>query len=265
VPTSAPDATRPDATLQISNLTVRYRGLAALSDVSLRAEPGTVVSVLGANGAGKSTLLKAISGAVRTDEGTITLGGEELTGQQAHLVARRGVFHLPEGRGLFRDLTIRENLLLAARGRPDSALDEVFERFPLLRDRSHARASALSGGQQQLLAVARIMLARPRLILIDELSFGLAPLAVKDAFELLAELNRDLGSTALIVEQNVVRALEVSSYTYVLKNGSVVLEGRPDELLSSRELLFSYLGAESQAQIPDAPGDARTATERRNA
>lgn len=260
MPTSAPDAT-----LEISGLTVRYRGLAALSDVSLRAESGTVVSVLGANGAGKSTLLKAISGSVRSDAGSITLGGVRLDGRPAHLIARDGVFHLPEGRGLFRDLTVRENLLLAARGRPDSALDAVFERFPLLHDRSNARSSSLSGGQQQILAVARILLMRSRLVLIDELSFGLAPLAVKGAFELLAELNRDLGSTALIVEQNVTRALEVSSYTYVLKNGSIVLEGRPDELLSSRELLFSYLGAESQAQITDAPGDARTATERRNA
>jgi branched-chain amino acid transport system ATP-binding protein len=260
VPTSAPDAT-----LEIKDLTVRYRGLAALSNVSLRADAGSVVSVLGANGAGKSTLLKAISGAIRVDDGSITLGGEPLTGKAPHLIARDGVFHLPEGRGLFRDLTVRENLLLAARGRPDSALDEVFDRFQLLRDRSNARASALSGGQQQMLAVARIMLMRSRLILIDELSFGLAPLAVKGAFELLAELNRDLGSTALIVEQNVTRALEVSAYTYVLKNGSIVLEGRPDELLSSRELLFSYLGAESQAHITDAPGIARTTTERRNA
>ena len=254
-----------DATLEVQNLTVRYRGLAALTGVSLRADAGSIVAVLGANGAGKSTLLKAISGSVRADEGSITLGGESLNGKPAHVIARGGVFHLPEGRGLFRDLTVRENLLLAARNRPESALDEVFDRFPLLSDRSNARASALSGGQQQILAVARIMLMRSRLVLIDELSFGLAPLAVKGAFELLAELNRDLGSTALIVEQNVARALEVSSYTYVLKNGSIVLEGKPEELLSSRELLFSYLGAESQAHITDAPGDARTTTERRNA
>lgn len=250
-----------DGTLDVQGLTVRYRGLAALRDVSLRAPSGSIVSVLGANGAGKSTLLKAISGTVKIDSGTVSLGGERIDKLAPHVIARKGVFHLPEGRGLFRDLTVRENLLVAARGRPDSALDEVFDRFPLLRDRANARASTLSGGQQQLLAVARTMLMRSRLILIDELSFGLAPLAVKEAFKLLAELRADLGATALIVEQNVTRALEVSDYTYVLKNGALVLEGRPEELLSSRELLFSYLGDETQAQIAEIPEDLPTSVE----
>lgn len=246
MPTSATDGT-----LEITNLTVKYRGLAALSGVSLRAEAGSIVSVLGANGAGKSTLLKAISATVKPDSGSIRLGGQELVGLAPHKIARMGVFHLPEGRGLFRYLTVKENLQLAAGDRSAKALEKVMERFPILAERAKSPASSLSGGQQQLLSVARIMLTRPRLILIDELSFGLAPRAVKEVFAVLAELNRDLGATALVVEQNVARALEISSYTYVLKNGSIVLQGRPEELLSSRELLFSYLGSESRARVKD--------------
>jgi branched-chain amino acid transport system ATP-binding protein len=237
--------------LRVEDVTVVYRGLPALSSVSLEVPAGKVVAVLGANGAGKTTLLHAVSGALKPVAGHIWLGDERLDGLPAYAVARRGVYHLPEARGLFRDLSVRENLGLASnvvgRSRVAERLDAVLSEFPMLRDRMNAPAGALSGGQLQMLAIARALVVRPRLLLVDELSFGLAPVVANEAFELLVKLNREVGSTVLLVEQNVGRALGACSYAYVLKNGTIAMQGEPESLLSDRHLLFSYLGAEVPA------------------
>jgi len=234
--------------LRVEDLTVVYRGLPALSSVSLQVAAGKIVAVLGANGAGKTTLLKAISGSVKPTHGRVFLGEDRIDGLPAYQVARRGVHHLPEARGLFRDLSLRENLALAANVLPSREVNErlpvILARFPMLAERASVPTSTLSGGQQQVLAIARALLVKPRLLLVDELSFGLAPMLANQAFDLLAALNRELGSSVLLVEQNVGRALRVCSYAYVLKNGVLAMQGDPESLLSDRRLLYSYLGAE---------------------
>lgn len=241
----------PSVRLKVEDLTVVYRGLPALAGITLEVPAGKIVAVLGANGAGKTTLLQAVSGAIRPAAGSVWVGDERIDGLPAYAIARRGIYHMPEARGLFRDLTVRENLELAANIVGHVAVRErlegVLADFPMLRERLYAPVGALSGGQQQILAIARALVIRPRLLLVDELSFGLAPMVANEAFDLLVKLNREVGSTVLLVEQNIGRALAVSSYAYVLKLGVIAMEGEPESLISDRHLLFSYLGAEIPA------------------
>lgn len=233
--------------LKIDGLTVHYRGLTALDNVSLHVPDGKIVSVLGANGAGKSTLLKAVMGQANATAGSITVDGAEMLGTPTWKIARQGLLHLPEGRGLHAELTVRQNLELARNLRrgdiPDDVIAKVGEDFPILVEKAEHRVGTLSGGQQQMLTIARIALALPRFVLIDELSFGLAPIIVSQAFNILKSLHEAHGTGVLLVEQSVGSALKVSDYVYLLKRGQVVFSGTPGELADSEALLSSYLGS----------------------
>jgi branched-chain amino acid transport system ATP-binding protein len=213
--------------------------------------------VLGANGAGKTTLLKTISGVVRARRGRITIDDRSTAKLRPFQVARLGVAHLPEARGIFADMTVDENLRLAAaygRSRDDhrsdrEAIDEALESFPDLTERRKRMAGGLSGGQQQMLAIARALIMRPRLLLADELSFGLAPVIVDVALAALRRFNERFGTSVLLVEQNVGKALGVASRAYVLRVGQIVLEAAAAELLADRQALFTHMGVETESTI----------------
>ncbi len=232
--------------LQVRDLRVEYDGLAALHGISFHVDDGEVVAIVGSNGAGKSTTLKAISGLVRIASGEITFDGQPIHRMPAHAITRLGIAHVPEGRRLFQKLTVLENLKLGAYVRPDPSLFErnlelVFEVFPRLKERMSQRAGTLSGGEQQMLAIARGLMLNPKLLMLDEPSLGIAPKLVSEIFEVLAELNRR-GTTILLVEQNVREALELAHRGYVLQTGEVILEGRGTELLESDLVRKAYLG-----------------------
>jgi branched-chain amino acid transport system ATP-binding protein len=231
--------------LEVSGLNVRYGSVEALRDVSIKVETGRLVAILGANGAGKSTLLRAISGIARAASGTITLGGEEITGLSAEEIVRRGVSHVPEGRGIFPDLTVNENLMIGAyvRRGQDVAADygRVMAMFPPIERRERQFGYTLSGGEQQMLAIGRALMAAPKLLLADELSLGLAPIIVKQVFAKLDEV-RKAGITVLVVEQNARLAMKFADYLYVLKYGRVVMQGAREELQHSTALVDAYLG-----------------------
>ncbi|HJM28812.1 MAG: ABC transporter ATP-binding protein [Acidimicrobiales bacterium] len=226
-----------------------YGALEVLHGVSLSIEEGEIVSVLGANGAGKTTFLRTVSGVLDTWEGNITFDGEDIGPLTTERRAMAGIGHLPEGRGIFQNLTVRENLDIGLGLRKDGAgeirrdRDRLLDLLPALSEKISDAASSLSGGQQQMLALARAMLTRPKLLMIDELSFGLAPNLVEDLFELVTELRDEGGTTFLLVEQNA-GVLEISDRTYVLKTGNNDISGSSDELKDSHELVRSYLGAE---------------------
>jgi branched-chain amino acid transport system ATP-binding protein len=233
--------------LEVAGVNVRFGEFAALSDVSLRVGSGEIVVLLGANGAGKSTLFRALVGLVRLASGTVRCGGENLTGQAAHAIVRRGIALAPEGRHLFPQLSVRKNLLLGAytlaggRERVTQGLDEACALFPALRDKFDVPAGALSGGQQQMLALARALMARPRLLLLDEPSLGLAPLVVQQLLEAITAINAR-GTTILLAEQNAQAALGIAGRGYVLENGRVMLEGSREALLGNDEVKRAYLG-----------------------
>jgi branched-chain amino acid transport system ATP-binding protein len=231
--------------LEVTGLNVRYGSVEALRDVSIKVETGRLVAILGANGAGKSTLLRAISGIARTASGTITLKGEPITGLGPEAIVRQGVSHVPEGRGIFPDLTVRENLMMGAyvrRGQNVSAdYSRVMTMFPPIERREHQLGYTLSGGEQQMLAIGRALMAAPRVLLADELSLGLAPIIVKQVFAKLDEV-RKAGITVLVVEQNARLAMKFADYLYVLKYGQVVMEGARDEFERSTALVDAYLG-----------------------
>jgi len=232
--------------LEVQSLSVRYGRVHAVRGVSLAVAEGEVVAVLGANGAGKSSLLKGILGLVPAQEGTITLGGRDLTGRATRERIAAGLALVPEGRRIVMSLSVEENLLMGAYGRRDTAavraeIARLYERFPNLAARRHLSASVLSGGEQQMLAIARGVLARPRLMLLDEPSLGLSPLLVQELFRLLAELNRD-GLALLLVEQNTRQALRASARAYVMELGTIVTQDRPQALLSDERLVAAYLG-----------------------
>ena len=232
------------ALIEVAGLTVRYGMVTALSGVDLQVHRGEIVVVLGPNGAGKSTLLRTIAGSHRPAHGTVRLDGERLPSGGPEDVARRGLSLVPEGRRIFGPLSVEENLRLGATPRPrgteQASLERVFERFPVLRERRAQAAGTLSGGEQQQLAIARALMAEPRVILYDEPSLGLAPRITDQIFELIAEL-RESGVTSLVVEQNARRALSLADRGYVLASGRVVAAGTATEL-ERRDLTRLYLG-----------------------
>jgi branched-chain amino acid transport system ATP-binding protein len=239
------------ALLEVNNIEVVYSDvILVLRGLSLRVPKGQIVALLGANGAGKSTTLKAISGLLKTEEGEVTrgeirFGGERIDGTDPHLIVRKGIFQVMEGRRIVADMTCLENLRLGAFTRSDngvkSDIDMVYDYFPRLKERT-GLAGYLSGGEQQMLAIGRALMARPKLILMDEPSMGLSPLLVKEVFGIIRRLNRDLGITILLVEQNARMALSVASYGYVMEQGKVVLDGTAESLAANEDVKEFYLG-----------------------
>jgi branched-chain amino acid transport system ATP-binding protein len=236
----------PDPLLQLDDVEARYGPVKALHGVSLTVGEGEVVAVLGANGAGKTTTLRAVSGTVKRS-GEIVFAGNRISRRPPEAVARLGIAHVPEGRGTLTDLSVRENLRLGAYVRRDRAgirEDEqrVLSYFPWLEHRARQRAGTLSGGEQQMLALARALMLRPKLVLLDEPSLGLAPMVVSEIFRIVGELNEREGLAVLVVEQNAVLALEASSRAYVLEVGKVAVEGSSAELRRNESVRRSYLG-----------------------
>ena len=232
--------------LEIKNLHVSYGGIRALKGVDLTVEEGQIVTLIGANGAGKSTTLRAISGLQKPQSGSILYGGEELVGLPAKEIVRRGIIHVPEGRRVFPDMTVAENLKIGAFLRTDKGgiaddMDYVHSLFPRLKERSWQLAGTLSGGEQQMLAVGRALMSRPKVLMMDEPSLGLAPLIVKDIFSIIRRVNAD-GITVLLIEQNANAALRVADYGYVLETGTIALTGTGEELLRNESVREAYLG-----------------------
>jgi branched-chain amino acid transport system ATP-binding protein len=233
--------------LEVQNLSVRYGAITALHGVSLTVPAGGIVTLIGGNGAGKTTTLRAISGMVKSASGRILFDGQDITGLPPHEIVRRGLAHSPEGRLVFANLTVLENLHMGAYLQRDarwiaSELDHVFTMFPRLRERRDQAAGTLSGGEQQMLAIGRALMSRPRFLMLDEPSLGIAPLLVKEIFARLVELNRERSLPILLVEQNAHLALEVSSHGYVLETGRVLLSDRSSVLRDSPEVRSAYLG-----------------------
>jgi len=233
--------------LSIKDLHVYYGGIHALRGVSLDVPEGKVVSLIGANGAGKSTTLRSIVGLERAREGSIIYQGQDITKKPTKDIVESGLVLVPEGRRVFPNLTVKENLILGAYCRKDKAAIEkdilwVYDLFPRLKEREWQKAGTMSGGEQQMLAVGRALLTKPKLMMMDEPSLGLAPLIVKDIFDIVKEVS-NMGMTILLIEQNAKVALEISDYAYVLETGSIVLEGPGQELLHDEEVKKAYLGA----------------------
>ncbi len=231
--------------LAVEDLHVFYGEIQALKGVALEVRRGEIVTLLGNNGAGKTTTLKSISGLVAARRGRITLEGEPLSGVPAHEVVRRGIAHVPEGRRIFKRLTVRENLMMGAFPRRDGGiaadLDRALSLFPVLRERLGQVAGTLSGGEQQMLAVGRALMASPRLLLLDEPSMGLSPVLVERIFETIADINRQ-GMTILLVEQNAAMALAIAHRGYVLETGAIALAGTAAELAENPDVRRAYLG-----------------------
>lgn len=236
--------------LRTEQLSASYGPVRALREVTLNVARSEIVAVVGANGAGKTTLLRAVAGIIPVDGGQLLLEGEQVTGQRSHRLIRRGVVLVPEGRQLFPDLSVRENLLLGAfpRHRRASAAElkrdteACFELFPILRERISQLAGTLSGGQQQMLAIARGLMSRPRLFLLDEPSLGLAPLVIKQIFHTLAELRKTSNLTILLVEQDVQSAFSIADRGYVMQNGRIVAEGNARHLMDDPKVQEIYFG-----------------------
>ncbi|MHB0980590.1 MAG: ABC transporter ATP-binding protein [Thermoleophilia bacterium] len=235
--------------LRVENLSVQYAAFKALHGVSLQVDEGLIVSIVGANGAGKSTLINTISGLLRPTEGSITFDGVELTTMSAHEIVRTGVVQVPEGRKLFPDLSVQENLLVGgshkrARALRDKTVVEVFDLFPVLQERHDQLARTLSGGEQQMLAIGRAMMSQPKILMMDEPSLGLAPIIVKNIFNVVLELKKR-GLTVLLVEQNIRHSLQISDRAYVLETGAVVLQGTGQEVLADEHTKAAYIGTPS--------------------
>ncbi len=232
--------------LEVNRVDVHYGDIQALWDVSFRVENGEIVSLIGSNGAGKTTVLKTISGILSLTQGSVTIDGVRSDTIKAYQIVEHGVSLVPEGRRLFRDMTVFENLELGgyiARARPqkDQNLQWIFQMFPILDQRVDQLAGTLSGGEQQMLAIARGLMSEPKLLLVDELSLGLAPLIVKQIYMTLKEINRSKKMTILIVEQNVRLALEISDRGYIIENGRITGEGKGNELLKNDKVKSAYL------------------------
>ncbi len=235
--------------LTIKNLTAAYGKISALKEISLEVTEGQVVSIIGANGAGKSTLLKAISGLINDRAGQILFNGEEIIHLPANRIVGLGLSQVAEGRQIFAHMTIKDNIDLGAylyhkrrnRAQIQERIEQVYTLFPILKRRAKQIAGTLSGGEQQMLAIARALMTRPRLLLLDEPSMGLAPLIVKEIFSIIKELNK-LGTTILLVEQNAKAALQIADYGYVLETGRIVLDGAAGKLLDDEKIRAAYLG-----------------------
>ncbi len=233
--------------LEIDNLQVNYGAVRAVRGISLTVEQGQIVTLIGANGAGKSSTLRAISGITKTSGGHIRFEGRDITSIPAHAIVALGISQAPEGRMIFANLTARENLAMGAYLRRDVAeiqkdMEYVFAMFPQLKKRIDQPGGKLSGGEQQMLAIARALLARPRLLLLDEPSLGIAPILVRTIFEKIVEVNRELGTTILLVEQNARMALSIAHYAYVLETGQVRLHGPAVDIARNDDIRKAYLG-----------------------
>ncbi|MCC7421285.1 MAG: ABC transporter ATP-binding protein [Planctomycetaceae bacterium] len=232
--------------LQVSNLHVSYGSIRALHGIDLEVEAGKIVTLIGANGAGKSTTLRAISGMIPSEQGAISFDGHSILGTPPHRLLEQGMAHVPEGRGIFGNLTVEDNLALGAYIRNDrdgirNDHERVLELFPRLKERLKQSAGTLSGGEQQMLAIARGMMSRPRLLLLDEPSLGLAPQFVQTIFAIIREVNQQ-GTTILLIEQNAHMALQVAHQAYVLETGAIAMRGPASELAASDEVRKRYLG-----------------------
>jgi branched-chain amino acid transport system ATP-binding protein len=242
-----------DTVLEVKNLESFYGPIMAIRGVSLEVKKGEVVTVLGANGAGKSTLMKTISGIMDPEKGQILFNGEEIQGKEPHSIVHRGIVHVPEGREVFPLLTVDENLMLGAYTRKDKAeiakdRQMVFDYFPILAERRNQEAGTLSGGQQQMLAIGRGLMLRPKIMLLDEPSLGLSPLLVQEIFAILKKLNKDEGVTMMLVEQNAKVALELADVGYVMEIGRIVMNGTADRLMESDDIKAFYLGHQEEGQ-----------------
>lgn len=231
---------------EIEALNVSYGGINSVKDVSFKVDSGKIVTLVGANGAGKSTILKAISGLVKPKSGSIKFKGQELVGMKANKIVESGVVLVPEGRRIFADFTVFENLKAGAYSRTDKkSVEKDFERaftlFPILRERLSQKGGCLSGGEQQMLAVARALMSRPQLLMMDEPSLGLAPLICEEIFKIIKEINSE-GVTVLLVEQNAKKSLSLSHYAYVIETGTILFHGSGQELLNDERVRKAYLG-----------------------
>jgi len=233
--------------LELKNLTVTYGAIAALRGISVQAQTGAIITLIGSNGAGKTTTLKTISGLLKPKSGEILYEGKNIAGLPPHEIVKRGLAHVPEGRMIFANLTVLENLQMGAYLQTDKnvvrrELDFVYAMFPRLKERATQVAGTLSGGEQQMLAIGRALMTRPNFLMLDEPSLGLAPLLVKTIFEKIVEINRERKLTILLVEQNANRALDISSYGYVLETGGIKLQGDAASLRQNPEVKCAYLG-----------------------
>ena len=232
--------------LKIDNIDVYYGAIHALKGISLEVNEGEIVTLIGANGAGKSTTLRTISGLLKPKTGSITFLGQNIAGVRAHEIVKKGISQVPEGRRVFAEMTVMENLDLGAFVRKDKAgiqqdLKHVFELFPRLEERKNQSAGTLSGGEQQMLAMGRALMSRPKLLLLDEPSMGLAPLLIKEIFNIIVDINKS-GTTVLLVEQNANMALPIANRAYVLETGRITLSGKAQDLAASEDVRKAYLG-----------------------
>ena len=234
--------------LEVKDLQVYYGVIQALKGISFHVEQGEVIALIGANGAGKTTTLQTLTGIIPAKAGSIMFGGKDLTKTPAHKIVEMGMAHVPEGRRVFADMSVYENLLMGAYTRKDKneiaqSLEMVYKRFPRLKERTGQRAGTLSGGEQQMLAMGRALMSKPSIILMDEPSMGLSPLLVKEIFKIIRDINRQ-GVTVLLVEQNAKMALDIANRAYVLETGTIKMEGEATELANNIEVRKAYLGCE---------------------
>ena len=232
--------------LKVNDINVYYGAIHAIKGVSFEVQDGEIVTLIGANGAGKSTILNTVSGLLHSKTGSIEFLGKSLAGVPAHKIVSQGLAHVPEGRRIFLQMTVEENLEMGAYTRRDAAgiredLDMVFQSFPRLKERLHQAAGTLSGGEQQMLAMGRALMSRPKMLLLDEPSMGLAPILVDEIFSIIRQVNKT-GVTVLLVEQNAAKALEIADYSYVLSTGKIVSSGEGSSLLTDASVRSAYLG-----------------------
>ncbi|CRZ33356.1 amino acid/amide ABC transporter ATP-binding protein 2 (HAAT family) [Herbinix hemicellulosilytica] len=232
--------------LEVKNLQVYYGVIQAIKGVSFRVEEGEIIALIGANGAGKTTILQTISGLIAAKQGEILYGGVDLQKIHPHKIVAMGIAHVPEGRRVFSQLTVYENLLMGAYTRTnkdeiEETLEQVFTRFPRLKERKNQMAGTLSGGEQQMLAMGRALMSKPKIILMDEPSMGLSPILVEEVFDIIKSINKS-GTTVLLVEQNAKKALSIANRAYVLETGNIVLEGDAKELMNNESVKKAYLG-----------------------
>lgn len=231
--------------LKLTNIETYYGQIQALKGIHLEVEEGKIVTLLGANGAGKSTTMRTIAGLIKPKRGTVEFLGQNVTGMRPHQLLRKGISLVPEGRAILSTMTVLENLEMGAYHRKDhdvkKDIQNVMKRFPILEERQSQLAGTLSGGQQQMLAIARALLAKPKLLLLDEPSMGLAPLIVAEIFNIIKEIKED-GTTVLLVEQNAKQALKIADYGYVMETGKIIIEGPADDLLKDERIVRAYLG-----------------------